>query len=422
MTRANFLLCARRWLVLALLMVLLTSCAGFSFNMGAEPVELTFVYRDQAADYAPLAQAFHDQYPNITIKLDPVTPSRDMERVFEQKMAEADAVRFPVFAVNDELLSTFLPLDMQITTSTDFPRDDLFPGSLEGLQLNGKQLGLPAALIPYVVWYSQAKFNAAGVQPPSPDWTLEDFVTSAMEIHNADDSALSSPDYAYGICSHAVLPDGAIFTYLFGGGLFDNLYQISAPTLNRQENIDALSWYVSLRNDFGLMPDMDRVQGVGQLVARSGCGYWLDWMDRSTYGGFGPEDAVPLPLPSYHKQFNISTMDGYFILNHSLHPEEAWLWIEFLMNQQAASGNLIPPLQSAIQSGEYERRAAGPILSVARSLPQDTVILGFEMFRNQKFGAALELFSQATTQVFDGTTSAESALNSIQQQAEQLFR
>lgn len=422
MNRVMFLLSARRTLELALVMSLLTSCAGFSFNMDGEPVELTFVYLEQAADYAPQAAAFHDQHPNITIKLDPVARGRDTERVFAQKMADADAIRFPVFGVNDEILSTFLPLDMEITTSSDFPKEDLFPGSLEGLQMNGKQLGLPAGLIPYVVWYSPAKFNAAGVQPPSADWTLEDFVETAMEVHNAGDAAISSPTFAYGICSHPFLPDGAIFTYLFGGGLFDSMYQISAPTLNRQENIDALSWYVSLRNDFGLMPDTDRVQNVGQLVARSGCGFWLDWLDRSTFGGLGPEDAVPLPLPSYHKRFNVTTLDGYFILNHSLHPEEAWQWIEFLMQDQAASGQLIPPLQSAINSGEYEQRASRTVLNVARSLPQETVILGFEMYRNQKFGTALELFSQASVQVFNGTTSAESAMDSIQQQAEQLFR
>jgi hypothetical protein len=83
---------------------------------------------------------------------------------------------------------------------------------------------------------------------------------------------------------------------------------------------------------------------------------------------------------------------------------------------------MIPPLQSAIDSLEYEQRASQPVLNVARSLPQETVILGLEMYRNQKFGAALELFSQASIQVFDGTTSAADALNSIQQQAEALFR
>jgi ABC-type glycerol-3-phosphate transport system substrate-binding protein len=422
MTWAKSLLYARRALGLLLALTLLTSCAGFTFNLGGEPVELTFVYLDQAADYAPLAEAFHDQHPNITITLDPVTLGRDTERVFAEKMAGADAIRYPVFGVNDEILNTFLPLDTQITTSSNFPINDFFPGSLEGLQMNGKQLGLPAGLIPYVVWYSPAKFSAAGVRPPPPNWTLEDFVTTAMAVHNADDATLSSPTFAYGFCSHGSLPDGAIFIYLFGGGLFDSLYQVSAPTLNRQENIDALSWYVSLKNDFGLLPDMERAQGVGQLVARSGCGFWMDWLDHSTFGSFGPEDSTPLPLPTYHKRFNVSTLDGYFILDHSLHPEEAWMWIEFLMNQQSASGRMIPPLQSAIDSLEYEQRASQPVLNVARSLPQETVILGLEMYRNQKFGAALELFSQASIQVFDGTTSAADALNSIQQQAEALFR
>ena len=48
-----------------------------------------------------------------------------------------------------------------------FPRDDYIPGTLEGLQHEGKQIGLPAGIAPYVVFYEPAKFEANGIKLPA---------------------------------------------------------------------------------------------------------------------------------------------------------------------------------------------------------------------------------------------------------------
>ncbi len=412
----------KRILLITLLVAVLAGCSGLSLGLGGKPVTLRFVYIENAADYEPLAQEFHRQHPNITVTLDPVSHGRDMESNLAAKADGADAIRIPMTMLQDQMAANFLPLDMQISTAKNFPQSDLIPGALEGLQVSGKQLGLPAGIDPFVVFYSPQKFASAGVQPPPPNWTMDEFVKTAMAINNTNEALVGSPQYTYGFCSHPSFTDLAIFTYLFGGGLFDSLTTISHPTLNRRENVDALTWYASLKTDMGIIPDMSEPRQVGELVARSNCGFWIDWLDRSTFGNYGPDDATALPLPAYKGQFNVALLDGYFLFTKSQNPDEAWQWINFLIGQQSASGRLIPPLKSLIDSQDYAGRVPKGTLNVARSLPQQMVVLGLEMYQNQRFGKVLELFATATTQVFSGEKGPQAALDEAQKQAEDAFR
>ncbi len=421
MASINVISWAKRLLCLGLLASLLAGCAGLSINPLPEPVALRFVYIDKVADFAPLAEDFHRQHPNITVELVGVPTVGNVSQSLVEKLKDADAIRLSSSFVTPEIAATFMPLETQISTSQDFPSADLIAGSLDALKMDGKQYGIPAGISPMVVFYIPKKFNDAGVKPPLPNWTLADFVTTASALNRTDETLRGSNQLTYGYCSYPTFPDVAIFTYLFGGGLFDNLYQVSNPTLNLSANVDALSWYASLSNDFGLIPPAHNEREVGMLVARENCAFWIDWLDRSMLGDHTADPAAPLPLPGYHAQFNVANLDAYFIISKSAHPDETWQWINFLMQQQSASGNLIPPLKSEINAQEYAARAPQNVVAVARSLPPQTVMLGLEMYRNQRFSKVLQLFGQAATQVFQGNADAQSALDAAQRQAESAF-
>jgi ABC-type glycerol-3-phosphate transport system substrate-binding protein len=163
--RANAMVWGRRGLSLVLAAILLAGCAGFSLpDLFAKPVTLGFLYLEGAANYQPLADEFHRLHPGITVKLIPVTYDN-----FQSQAAVADMIRLPNSLLTDDLVKNLLKLDNQISIDPNFPKSDLFPGSLEALQLGGKQIGIPAGLEPMVVYYSPRKFAAAGVKPPGPD-------------------------------------------------------------------------------------------------------------------------------------------------------------------------------------------------------------------------------------------------------------
>ncbi|MBE0698644.1 MAG: extracellular solute-binding protein [Anaerolineaceae bacterium] len=408
--------------LILLLISVLPGCSGFG-GLGVEPVTVTFVYYDSAADYGPLAEAFQQKYPNITIKLEPVQVSGgNPQQALALKLESADAVRISSTAVDAALIKTFLPLDTYITTDKSFPQEDLFSGSLEGLKVGGKQIGIPAALNPYVVYYNPSKFKAKGVTPPVAGWTLEDFMTSAMAMNNTDDALVGTPDYAFGFCSTPQFSDSIMFAFIFGGGIFDSITSPTTPTLNSPANIESLTWYAGLRNEFGIMPSSNDPREVGQLIVRSNCGFWMDWLDRSSFGRWmNDQDLAALPLPNYASQFTVSTLESYSILAKSEHPDETWKWINFLIQQPTAAGRLVPPLHSIIASDEYAQLAKADILGVARNMPQQAIVLGMEMYQDPRLGGAVELYSEATTKVLNKESDAMMALDAAQQQAEQSF-
>jgi ABC-type glycerol-3-phosphate transport system substrate-binding protein len=404
------------------LIFLTTGCSGIPLFTPQEPVTLRFTYIENTADYAVLAEEFTRQNPNITIELDPATLSRDTMRTLALKAEEADVIRIPLTAIDDKFASAFLPLDTILTTDQQFNADDLFPNSLDGLRLAGKQVGVPAGINPFVVFSNPAKFTAAGFEPPTPGWVLEDFITSAMSVNNTDESLRGSPQLTYGFCTHPALPDSLIISFLFGGGVFDNIYNPSSATLNSPENVSALTWYASLKNDFGLVPEITRTFDVGAMVARGNCAFWMDWLDRSIYGRYGDYDVDMLPLPAYNTPFTVALLDSYSILATSEHSEEAWQWIRFLLSQPTASGYLVPPNVALLSDPEFTARVEPDALVVARNMPQQTVILGVDMYGDQRLGQIVQLYSEATEKVLKGELDAQTALDLAQQQADQVFQ
>lgn len=412
-------------IVLVTLICLLAACmpglGGITTN--TEPVTLRFVYLEGAADYQPLADAFHQKYPNITITLDPVNGGGNTANDFATKMGEADAIRIPTENLSTDMTGLLLPLDTFLSTDGEFPQADLFPGSLDALKLDGRQLGIPAGINPFVIFYLPKTFTDAGIALPDSSWTLDDLVQKAKAVTHADDAAQASGQLVYGYCGNPSM-DPAIFTYLFGGGLFDSLTLANHPTLNTRANSDTLTWFTSLKTDFAVMPDISDPRGLYNLVSHSNCAMWMDWLSRSMFVqrlGEG-SSASMVGLPSYRAQFNIATVDSYSIVASSTHPEAAWQWMRFLMQQPGSSGGLVPPLKSTLTTPEYTAHASPALVAIANSLPQNMVILGIAMYHDNRFGKVLDLFSQAAMSVYQGNQSAQDALDQAQQQALQEFQ
>jgi multiple sugar transport system substrate-binding protein len=402
---------------------LVAGCGGLGLATAA-PVEITFAYIDKTAEYEPLAEEFHRQHPNITVKLDKVPSTGDSMKALISQAKEADSVRLPLDTIPAELEKGFLPLDGVISADTDFSAEDIQAGALASLKVDGKLIGLPAGLNPFVMYYQPKKLAAAGVAAPSAQWTLEDFVSTAAAVNQTGDAFAGTPRFAYGFCTHQQLPDVILFSYLFGGGLFNSLTQITRPTLNQRANVDALTWYASLKLDYGLLPASGQLYRVGEQIFRGNCAFWIDYLSMSEFGRDGAftTDAEPLPLPRHVSQFTIATMDGYFIPSTSEHPEEAFLWNAFLMRQQAASGRFIPPTHSAVNSAEYAARVSKPTVAVARSLPEQMVFISMDMYHNERFGKSLALFMAAADQVMNGKADPQAALDEAQRQAEADFQ
>jgi len=406
--------------------LLLGGCTTLSSPLPtAEPVVIRFVVIGEAEGIPALIETFQKENPKISIQLETMNFFRQNEgESFADLIGEIDVLRSDMRFLSPEALGAFLPLDALIEAEATFQKDDLFPGTLEAFRLDGVQLGVPAGLNPYVAFYDSVLFERAGVQPPSINWTLDDFLNAAKAVNNQTPESFSAGSLAYGVCSSPRSFDPIVLAYLFGGGLFDDFDTPTQPTLNTPENVAALEWYVALKRVHNLFPpDEGNTGGFGAGTASQGtlCGLWLQWFDSGIQERVGMHEIKMLPLPIYSDRFNVVWVDGYHIPSMSKHPQEAWKWISFLVKNQAASGDLVPPMRSQIESIDYAQRVSASALAVARSLGPETRVLKYSLFSRSGLGNAYALFLQAVDQSMTQGILPDVALDEAQVEAEKIM-
>jgi ABC-type glycerol-3-phosphate transport system substrate-binding protein len=89
-------------------------------------------------------------------------------------------------------------LDLQplITTDPNFDANDFYPATLESYHWEGGTWALPAKTLPYLLYYDRDAFDAAGVDYPKNDWTLEDFAAAARALAQTNVDGSVQPAFA----------------------------------------------------------------------------------------------------------------------------------------------------------------------------------------------------------------------------------
>jgi len=402
--------------------IIITGCSTFAPPPPTPmPVTIRFAFQENASKYQPLADQFHQLHPNITIVLKS-QGGRSFDEFFNTQYQTVNAIRLNVGFANPDLLNNLLPIDDILASDKNISKEDFFPGTLEALQYKGSQIGIPAGINPYVVYYEPKRFEISGVTPPTSNWTLDDFLVAATKVNNQDPDLRDQGKFVYGFCSTPGGNDPLFLLYLFGGKLFDQLPDPRRPTLNDPNNVEALTWYAALKTEYKILPQDDQPDQFYRAITNSQCGFWQFWYDNLNFNLNGVFGSVMLPLPSYKSNFSLAMVDGYFIIKNSPNPQETWQWITFLVGQQTAAGTEIPPLRSQIASEAFAQRVSPDRLAIARGLSSDTVILGVSTMQSTIMQQITGLFINAVEKVMAGTADPQSALDDAQTQAEAIFK
>jgi ABC-type glycerol-3-phosphate transport system substrate-binding protein len=398
-----------------------------------EPVTLRFGYYTNRANYEPLAEQFHELHPHVTVELVTAFWDRGNDPLDILDSAELDAIRWGGGYLEPERLERLLPLDAMVEVSEEFPLDDMVPGTTEALRIDGIQWGIPAGLDLWVAYYDPVWFELTGTAPPPADWTLDDLVVAADGVNGYE-------NLTYGFCSTTERGDIFALTRLLGGQLFGDLQNPTLPTLNTLANVDAIQWYASLRHEYGVVPDPARIRtqfrynGIEQAIAQGMCGVWLarfgergglTWGGGA--GGYGrwERERVMLPLPRGQETVTLGWVDGYYVLSQSNHPAEAWEWISFLIEHEAAAGQMIPPRLSHIHSEAYAARVGADALGIARDLPDNLHMVNAVVSADEDMGTISEMYLDVADRALrgrlDGRAAIQGALDDAQTRAEALF-
>jgi multiple sugar transport system substrate-binding protein len=338
-----------------------TTTASETGGDGEGQSTLEFIYpnfgggSEDAANLA--AETFMDAYPDVEVV--PISVAADSWGTFFANTATViaggaspDLIHVPTEAIEflrvNELAIPITPYmendpDMEATLA------DIAPGILDGVTAsNGDLYFIPQGWNNMVMYYNTARFEEAGVEFPSEDWTWEEFKETAR--------ALSDPEngqYGYAWQDVGLFVTLAPWIANTGGNLLD----ACEATLDTPEMHEVVTFMKGLLDE-GISPtpmsagDIFTRFMTGE-VAMFGAGLWP--MGTFAEPGFEDYDVTRWPTGSTYQ--TVLGGDGFAIMTTSDQPDLAWEFAKFSVTPEVQA-NRPPGGSVALRSVAEERAAA----------------------------------------------------------------
>ena len=234
-------------------------------------------------------------------------------------------------------------------------REDYSPGAWEAFRAGGVQWGIPAGLDPFVVYINLDRIRELKVPVPQPDWSVHELVALASQLNYPEGLPSASSDRLFGFCtSYRYAIDPLAFIYDHGGGLVDDIYEPTIPTLDDPVTVEAVQWYTDVYTEYKVTPDPD-VMGSAfatldyhDVIYQGACGVWLGLL--SERGGTWPVKWAcswkMLPVPMQGSELALGGFQGYFVTKECARPWEAFQLVRFLSDHWEAALPYHPPRAS----------------------------------------------------------------------------
>ncbi len=171
--------------VLAVLLVaaLLGACGGAP---ASQQVTLTYAYPDDPANSAAAAElikAYTAANPQVRIQALPLPAQDYAQQLLTRLESGAPDLFVSVDTQLPALINRSAVLDLQpLLGSTQLKNDDFQDAALDVWTRGGALYGLPADVMPQVMFYNQDLFAASGLVPPAPGWTWDDWLENAKKL------------------------------------------------------------------------------------------------------------------------------------------------------------------------------------------------------------------------------------------------
>lgn len=373
--------------------------------------------------YADLADRFHVQNPNVTVRVISADEARDATAGTElarlAKTADTFLTSVPRRYHLRQQQSALLELTPLIQEDRQFNLDDFYPTMLEGLQLGEALWGLPVSGNIDIIYYDKDAFDAAGLSYPQPGWTWDEFVQAAEQLTVRNGEEVTQ----YGFVDLVGTPLLASLALQRAGALWDEREAHPVPRLQDPKVAEALEWYVALAMTHEVMPnpvktEHDRLQ---VMVKDRQAAMWADAVASYDDYGHDPHLRVGMaPLPEMGKAAHPMWTRGYFISAGTRHPQASWRWVKFLSEQPVEQYYLVPARHSMASASSFWQeldggnRAALEYTLTHTATPNDEAAEGLEvalkaMLEDEKpTGEALSLAQEEAVALFLETSAVSS--------------
>lgn len=397
-----------------------TSSTGISFMVFGDPAER------QA--YVELVDAFHEQHPEISVSLRHIpSPTEYRTRLATEFAAGSppdvslmNYRRFASFAANDLLQ----PLGPYLEESALIAADDFFAVTLDSFMWQGQLMCVPQNISSLVVYYNEDLFEEASVPFPSDDWRWEAFVETARALTQDIDGDGAVDQYGLGI--EPSLFRLAPFVWQNEAPLVDDQENPRRLTLTRPPALEALQWFVDLRQVHGVVPT--RVEEAAQdsesrFIAGTTAMFLNSRRGTPTYREIERFTWDVAPLPRGKTSAGILHSDAYCMSAATVDKEATWTFIEYANSLEgqtliAGSGRTVPSLMAVAESPAFlnpgQRPARAQVwLDTAPFLRRVPVISTWEEIERTA--------GQEIERAFYGDISAQEAASLAFQRTEEYF-
>ncbi|MHB0876045.1 MAG: ABC transporter substrate-binding protein [Anaerolineae bacterium] len=244
-----------------------------------------------------------------------------------------------VFYMNAEVLPSFAYrgafYDLNPLDELDHTTADYWPELVEMSRYEGKLCGLPKDYSPYVMWVNLDRFEEAGVDLPTADWTWQDIIEKAQQLTVGEGDQIEQ----YGLYGYSW------FTAMWqnGGDFFNADY--TQVTINTPETAEAIQWVADHNLTYKVAPIAQAITESGQdtyqwfgtgRIAMYFMGRWAVPYLRALEGVNW--DCFPLPMGT--QAANVFLQSGPAVASTTKLPEAGWEFCKIWTGPDGQSINI----------------------------------------------------------------------------------
>jgi ABC-type glycerol-3-phosphate transport system substrate-binding protein len=287
-----------------------------------------------------------------------------------------DLVSVPEAAAQADCFASWFPpaqseltatLDLQplIDADPSFQLDD-YPAALLTPYRQGSQLhGLPWGINPRVVGYNKDRFDAAALQPPAAEWTMDDFLNAAQKLTNGQGDTKQ-----YGFVMARGASEGVKFlVHLLGAATVQGSGETLKPNFTDPKVVEAVRKVVDLlKNEtpHTRLDDYSPASGFDDfrpLEEDGRVGMWFAWglYPPELYPPQNPRFTIAFALPPLGRAL-LDTDDvptsSMYISAQTDQQQACWTWLKYFSTRTGLFADF-PARRSAAHSDAMNQEHPG---------------------------------------------------------------
>ena len=271
-----------------------------------------------------------------------------------------DAPLYPDWQSRGALLNLQPYLDADPTVL-----DGLYPVTLQAYEREDGYYGLPRDFQTIVLFYNKDLFDAAGLDYPTEDWTMDDLrsVSQQLTLDNDGDGITDQWGLFTDLYDMELFWSGAIWG--FGGEILNEDY--TQTLLGEEGARDAWHYLADMVLVDGSIPDPNEYAQYGDpfaagVAAMTTIGHWV--VPEYSVLEFA-WDVAPFPEGPDGRATSVNSA-GFVVSANSANPDTAWEFVKYAISTSGQSrltelGFAIPVLQSVAESPVYLEQTSAPI-------------------------------------------------------------